>query len=186
MAQSITCGESWSRKYQIYLEDRSLVWGLLLKSNVSNLSRRATTENKRNIRKCLTTNESILIRDPEGIELIYHSLVNSNSGVQKSFFYIWSFNMPLKQFFAFYKHTDVCTILSYIAWLHKFKQTEILLEIEITFQQDGAPPHFDIRVRPFMDERFPKHWVGRMVQCSGPIDHVITCGTPEVESLKSI
>ncbi|KAG8284706.1 hypothetical protein J6590_097215 [Homalodisca vitripennis] len=28
-------------------------------------------------------------------------------------------------------------------------------------QQDGAPPHYDINVRTFFDEVFPKRWIGR-------------------------
>jgi hypothetical protein len=45
-----------------------------------------------------------------------------------------------------------------------------ILENEITeeiwFQQDGAPPHYDIRVREFLDMTFPGHWIGRR----GPIE----------------
>ena len=29
------------------------------------------------------------------------------------------------------------------------------------FQQDGAPPHFAIPVRNFLDEQFPERWIGR-------------------------
>lgn len=36
-----------------------------------------------------------------------------------------------------------------------------LLENEITFQQDGAPPHYTVQVRQFLNERFPGRWIGR-------------------------
>jgi len=29
------------------------------------------------------------------------------------------------------------------------------------FQQNGAPPHFHRDVTTFLDENFPRHWVGR-------------------------
>lgn len=29
------------------------------------------------------------------------------------------------------------------------------------FQQDGAPPHFSLQVRAFLDEQFPDQWIGR-------------------------
>lgn len=41
-----------------------------------------------------------------------------------------------------------------------------LLEDQLTFQQDGAPPHYDRRVRQFLNERFPGRWIGRR----GPIE----------------
>ncbi|CAF3419729.1 unnamed protein product [Rotaria sp. Silwood2] len=37
--------------------------------------------------------------------------------------------------------------------LHKFRS--------IIFQQDGAPPHFSIDVRRFLDNHFPDRWIGR-------------------------
>uniref|UniRef100_V5G0A7 Transposable element Tc3 transposase n=1 Tax=Anoplophora glabripennis TaxID=217634 RepID=V5G0A7_ANOGL len=41
-----------------------------------------------------------------------------------------------------------------------------LLENEITFQQDGAPPHYAAAVRQFLDDHFPGHWIGRR----GPVE----------------
>lgn len=32
---------------------------------------------------------------------------------------------------------------------------------ELYFQQDGAPPHYSLDVRGFLDEVFPHHWIGR-------------------------
>lgn len=34
-------------------------------------------------------------------------------------------------------------------------------EIAVTFQQDGAPPHYTRAVREFLDEHYPGHWIGR-------------------------
>lgn len=31
----------------------------------------------------------------------------------------------------------------------------------IWFQQDGAPPHFGVQVRQFLDDMFPNRWIGR-------------------------
>jgi hypothetical protein len=36
----------------------------------------------------------------------------------------------------------------------------------LLFQQDGAPPHFALVVRHFLDNAFPQGWIGR----SGPIE----------------
>lgn len=36
----------------------------------------------------------------------------------------------------------------------------------IWFQQDGAPPHFSIQVRQYLNNRFPDRWIGRR----GPIN----------------
>lgn len=35
------------------------------------------------------------------------------------------------------------------------------LEDHLIFQQDGAPPHFAVAVRQYLNERFPRHWIGR-------------------------
>ena len=35
----------------------------------------------------------------------------------------------------------------------------------ILFQQDGAPPHWGLKVREFLDKKFPARWIGR----GGPI-----------------
>ena len=31
----------------------------------------------------------------------------------------------------------------------------------LIFQQDGAPPHFSLKVRDFLDKEFPGRWIGR-------------------------
>lgn len=31
----------------------------------------------------------------------------------------------------------------------------------VWFQQNGAPPHFDVAVRNFLNETFPGQWIGR-------------------------
>lgn len=35
------------------------------------------------------------------------------------------------------------------------------LENELTFQQDGAPSHYNVHVRQFLDEGFPGRWISR-------------------------
>ena len=34
-------------------------------------------------------------------------------------------------------------------------------DMEITFQQDGAPPHYSRIVRNYLDEHYPGRWIGR-------------------------
>ena len=36
-----------------------------------------------------------------------------------------------------------------------------LIAEHIWFQQDGAPPHFGIAVRQFLNQTFPDRWIGR-------------------------
>ena len=31
----------------------------------------------------------------------------------------------------------------------------------VVFQQDGAPPHFALAVRAYLNQRFPNRWIGR-------------------------
>jgi hypothetical protein len=38
-------------------------------------------------------------------------------------------------------------------------------EFQIWCQQDGAPAHYNIRVREFLDQQFPGHWIGRLNLC---------------------
>ena len=61
-----------------------------------------------------------------------------------------------------------------VLWYHEFKspltvqrhyrtkygQTP-LCQPSIVFQQDGAPPHWGINVRRFLDTMFPERWIGR-------------------------
>ena len=46
---------------------------------------------------------------------------------------------------------------------------KVALQLEelqhVLFQQDGAPPHWGVDVRWFLDETFPNRWIGR----DGPI-----------------
>ena len=37
---------------------------------------------------------------------------------------------------------------------------------QIIFQQDGAPPHYSLEVRNWLNEKFPGKWIGRR----GPIE----------------
>ena len=55
---------------------------------------------------------------------------------------------------------------SYLSLLQNFLEP-ILNELplqerqQIWFQQDGAPPHFGLNVRSFLDTAFPRQWIGR-------------------------
>ena len=40
------------------------------------------------------------------------------------------------------------------------------LQINLSFFQDGAPPHFSLIVRKWLDEHFPMRWIGR----HGPVE----------------
>ena len=37
----------------------------------------------------------------------------------------------------------------------------MLDEYELFYQHDGAPPHYAINVRNWLNHRFPLHWIGR-------------------------
>jgi hypothetical protein len=43
-----------------------------------------------------------------------------------------------------------------------------LPDIRIWYQQDGAPPHYAVIVRRYLDEVFPNRWVGRRGQTEWP------------------
>lgn len=49
-----------------------------------------------------------------------------------------------------------------------------LLENVITFQQDDASPHFDIRLRNFLNKRFPICWIRRSGPVECQLDHLIS------------
>ena len=46
------------------------------------------------------------------------------------------------------------------------REDENLIGQEVFFQQDGAPPHYYVRVRQYLDQTFPARWIGRR----GPIE----------------
>jgi hypothetical protein len=48
------------------------------------------------------------------------------------------------------KKKDQC-----VFWFHETKSPWVIL------QQDGAPLHWGLLVRPFLDATFPKRWIGR-------------------------
>ena len=48
---------------------------------------------------------------------------------------------------------------------------------ELFFQQDGAPPHWGLRVRQYLDQHFPNQWIGR----DGP--HVWPPRSPDLTPL---
>lgn len=49
--------------------------------------------------------------------------------------------------------------------LYAFPQLEHL-QLDVLFQQDGAPPHWSLHVRRALDDTFPGRWIGR----DGPTD----------------
>lgn len=38
----------------------------------------------------------------------------------------------------------------------------------VVFQQDGAPPHYGLNVRAYLDEEFPNRWIGRRGEIEWP------------------
>ncbi|CAH1986436.1 unnamed protein product [Acanthoscelides obtectus] len=38
---------------------------------------------------------------------------------------------------------------------------QILQNVRLMFQQDGAPPHYALRVRQYLEQSFPDRWIGR-------------------------
>jgi hypothetical protein len=47
------------------------------------------------------------------------------------------------------------------------------LDPSIWFQQDGAPPHYGVNVRRFLDNQFERRWIEDVDQWSGHLDHLI-------------
>lgn len=44
----------------------------------------------------------------------------------------------------------------------------------IWFQQDGAPAHFGLEVRQFLDQMFPHQWIGRRGEIEWPARSLIS------------
>jgi hypothetical protein len=58
------------------------------------------------------------------------------------------------------------TGITYLDMLEQFALPQLSnLQPGIVFQQDGAPPHWNLNVRAFLDTTFPGRWIGR----GGPI-----------------
>ena len=47
-----------------------------------------------------------------------------------------------------------------VKYLTKLRLNEFNFN-ELFFQQDGAPPHYALRVRDYLGKVFPQHWFGR-------------------------
>ena len=54
---------------------------------------------------------------------------------------------------------------SYLAMLEEYAYPQLAEVDGVIFQQDGAPPHWGLRVRESLDRQFPGKWIGR----GGPI-----------------
>ncbi|KAJ4445952.1 hypothetical protein ANN_12638 [Periplaneta americana] len=66
--------------------------------------------------------------------------------------------------------------VAYIDMLQNFlfpQMQQMEMELQIIFQQDGAPSHFANHVREELNHRFPDRWIGR----NGPIPwkQILTC-----------
>ena len=45
--------------------------------------------------------------------------------------------------------------------LQQYAMPQIQVKNDVIFKQDGAPPHWGTIVRDYLDETFPKQWIGR-------------------------
>jgi hypothetical protein len=68
----------------------------------------------------------------------------------------------------FYEQT--VNAINYLDMLENFalpqlQEAEAQLQHEIRFQQDGAPPHWNLHVRALLNQVFPSRWIGQ----DGPI-----------------
>lgn len=66
----------------------------------------------------------------------------------------------------FFFQEDTVTGNIYLDMLENFAVPQIAaMQPTIIFQQDGAPPHWSLEVRKFLNDTFPHRWIGR----GGPI-----------------
>ena len=64
---------------------------------------------------------------------------------------------------------DILTPTIYMNMLEGFSFPQIEdLQPDIIFQQDGAPPHWDLVIRAVLNENFPGRWIGRDGLTAGP------------------
>ena len=49
----------------------------------------------------------------------------------------------------------------YPALVEIIENDDQYMENHLIFQQDGAPPHFELIVRQYLDQTFPGQWIGR-------------------------
>ena len=50
---------------------------------------------------------------------------------------------------------------NYLDMLQQYAMPQIQVKNDVIFKQDGAPPHWGTIVRDYLDETFPKQWIGR-------------------------
>src|SRR5271168_2410539 len=48
------------------------------------------------------------------------------------------------------------------------------------FMQDGAPPHYKLEVRRWLNERFPGRWIGRLGSARVPTPIVWPANSPDL------
>ena len=62
----------------------------------------------------------------------------------------------------FYAEKSI-TALIYLDLLTEYvsPQLEQQYQPQVIFQQDGAPPHWGLQVRQFLNDTIPERWIGR-------------------------
>ena len=71
---------------------------------------------------------------------------------------------PVIDLFFFHERTITADV--YLDLLPEYVEPQLIdSQPTIIFQQDGPPPHWELRVRQFLNETFSDRWIGR----DGPI-----------------
>ena len=79
---------------------------------------------------------------------------------------VWCGLMCNRVIGPFFFHEKTITADIYLDLLTEFVTPQLIdFQPTIIFQQDGAPPHWGLRVRQFLNETFSHRWIGR----DGPI-----------------
>ena len=71
--------------------------------------------------------------------------------------------------FMFAKKTVTGNV--YLDMLEQFLEPQLISDgiiNTVVFQQDGAPPHFAITVRDYLNQAFPGRWLGRAAPMMWP------------------
>ena len=78
---------------------------------------------------------------------------------------VWCGLLHNKVIGPFFFAGQTVTQYSYLDMLEGFAYPQLANVQGVIFQQDGAPPHWALRVRRSLNEHFPNRWIGR----DGPI-----------------
>lgn len=91
---------------------------------------------------------------------------------------VWCGLMHSRIIGPFFFAESTVTANVYLDMLEQFATPQLQdLQPDVIFQQDGAPPHWGINVRNFLDTTFPGRWIGR----DGP-----TCWLPRSLDITSL